>query len=216
MIRRWSCINYINIDLKKYKKFDKFSHLILFKSAVYFKRFLIKKTKFKRKSLARWKHRTNWVVYLNILKYWARDYKFCKQLTRYQFFKKFFLTTVVAYNFNYIRAQTAKNFSIHSILYTNAVSKTLYNYFDKKNFTISDVYMTNLNKLEAYIPVEGLDKVSNIIPVYSFYENLYYSPTAKDDFNFFEISNFLFTTYIKNLTEIYKILTLLFYFLLKR
>jgi len=102
MIRRWSCLININTDFKTFNQFSKTHKIFLFKSSVNFKRFTFKITKFKRKSLIRMKHRSLFLIYTNILKYWVKDFMFNKLYLKYQFFNKIFINNFFFYNFNFI------------------------------------------------------------------------------------------------------------------
>jgi len=217
MIRRWSSINELNIDLKNFKKFKKISRLLVFRSSVYFKRFIIKRTKFKRKSIARWKHRTNWSIYFNILKYWSGDYHFSRQVARYQFFNKIFLSNFIIYDFNYIRVRHAKMFSTFSNTITNASSKKLIYYFYSKRFTIPNKICQNLNNVTSYLPCTiAAENTINLLPVYASHQKLLYNVNLTRDFDFVNIHYMLFEVTLKQVVELYKILVLINYFIFKR
>ena len=106
MIRRWSCVNSLSVTNHSFNKFKKAFKINIFKSSVNYKRFTFKVTKFKRKTIARWKHRSNWFAYLNLFKYWTLDYKFNKQLFKFQYFNNLFSNTFFIFDANYIQKKT--------------------------------------------------------------------------------------------------------------
>ena len=216
MVRRWSSINELNIDLINFKKFKKTSRLLVFRSSVYFKRFLIKRTKFKRKSIARWKHKTNWSIYFNVLKYWSGDYHFSRQVARFQFFNKIFLSNFVIYDFNYIRARHAKMFSTFSNTITNASSKKLIYYFYSKRFTIRNKICRNLNNVTSYLPYPiVVENDLNLLPVYTSHQKLLYPVNLIKNFDFVNTHYTLFEITLKQVVELYKVLILINYFIFK-
>ena len=122
MIRRWSCLIDLNNNFHVYNSFLKTHKISVFKSSVNFKRFTFKYTKFKRKSLIRLKHRSNWLIYTNVLKLWIKDYLFNKNYLRYQYFNKIFLNNSFFYNFNFIKNRSVLffyNFNFIFSVFTN-------------------------------------------------------------------------------------------------
>lgn len=133
MIRRWSCINHINMQLSVIQYLSVRYKLKTFRSSVNFKKYYLINTKFKRKSFVRIKHKTNFLPYLNILKYWIPDFYFCKHYFKFQFFNKFFFK-----NFLFINLFSNKNrlfFESSNFLFSTWVKKS-YNYFSKYNLLL--------------------------------------------------------------------------------
>lgn len=217
MIRRWSSINNINFLLLNYKNYEATSKLRLFKSAVYLKRFIFQRTKFKRRSLARWKHKTNWIPYLNVFKYWARDCQFTKQLTRYQYYKNFLFNVHMVYNFNYIKPRHGLSFTIRNNVFTNAISQHLYFYFNKKKKILTGNVHKNTNYLMAYmVEDDSFENNPNILPLYITHNDILYPFKIKSEFNITNTYNLIFELYLKQSVELYKIINMLFFFFLKR
>lgn len=106
MVRRWSCVNNINVKLTFFsstyflKKRYKF---INFKASVSLKRFNKKYTKFKRKAFNRLKHLTNWSFYHNVFNEWSKNYYFFKKINKNQFLNDMFRYSFMFYNFIFLR-----------------------------------------------------------------------------------------------------------------
>lgn len=105
MVRRWSCVNSINISID----FINFSYFIKkrykfinFKSSLSLKRFNKKYTKFKRKAFNRIKHLKNWNVYHNVFNTWARSYSFYKKVAKIQFLSHNMRNSFLFYNFIFL------------------------------------------------------------------------------------------------------------------
>lgn len=212
MIRRWSSINATNVDLLSFKKFNKLFHLYVFRASVYFKRFSIKRTKFKRKSLARWKHRSNWALYLNILKYWVSDYRFSRQTARYQFLNKIFSQSLIIYDFNQIKVRHAKVFSTISSIATVSISKKLYSYYTNRFFLQGGFINKNANRYFGFLSNdEKLEENINIVPLNAYYDDQYFSVSTDNTFDVNDINNLVFNVQLTAIVEIYKVLILAYY-----
>ena len=111
MVRRWSCINLYNIDMKLFLQFHVFRRLFIFRNSLKFKRFWNEGTRFKRLRMMRLKHRHNWLVYLNIFKYWIQDIQFARHHTRFQYFNRFFVNNYIIFDGNYLKRQKLKLFT---------------------------------------------------------------------------------------------------------
>lgn len=217
MVRRWSSINNLIISLLNYKNYNIRTDLTLFKSAVYLKRFIYKKTKYRRKPLARRKHKNNWTIYLNIIKYWPKDLQYNKQLTRYQFFKNFLPNPLIVYNFNYIKPRHSLAFATKNNVFTNAVSQKFYSLFSNRKFVFIKSFYKSNNFVMTYFAKKDDNKTNpNIQPLYLYYDSLLYPFNSKNNFGCLNIFLLLYDLNIKHTKEIYKIISLLFYFILKR
>ena len=208
MIRRWSCLININNNFNNYNFFEKNYKINIFKSSVNFKKFTFKFTKFKRKSLIRLKHRSNWLIYTNIIKLWIKDYLFVKNYLKYQFLNKSFLNNFFFYNFNFIKNRNETFFYNFNFIFSTFSNKN-YLYFSKNKI----IFIKNSPLFSSFFNNEP--NVNNsIIPVYSSYENHLF-PYINSKNNNFDIQNLFdlfFSINIKKITEIRKILSILFFF----
>lgn len=180
----------------------------IFKSSVSFKRFSFKITKLKRKSLIRIKHRTTWMLYTNVIKLWVRDFMFMKSFSRYQFFHKITINNFFFYNFNFIKNRNETFFYNFNFIFSTFSNKN-YLYFSKNKI----IFIKNSPLFSSFFNNEP--NVNNsIIPVYSSYENHLF-PYINSKNNNFDIQNLFdlfFSINIKKITEIRKILSILFFF----
>ena len=210
MIRRWSCIIDLNNNFNSYNFFLKNYKINTFKSSVNFKKFTFKFTKFKRKSLIRLKHKTNWLMYTNVIKLWIRDYFFNKNYLRYQFFNKIFNNNFFFYNFNFIKNRNETFFNNFNFIFSTFKNKNYY-YFHKNNF----MNFKNSSIISAWLfskPVLN----NSILPVFSKWDDFYvdysFNENLDQSFNFENIFDFLFLLFLKKNTEINKILSLLMHY----
>lgn len=111
MVRRWSHINYLNsfflLNSFNFFKIKKKNKIYNIKFSLSLKRFNKKFTKFRRKSLKKIKHLTNWIIYHNIFKFWSKDFLLKKKISSYLFifnifFKNYFFFNLFLYKKNFI------------------------------------------------------------------------------------------------------------------
>lgn len=211
MIRRWSCLINLNNNFSKFPYFKKNYKISLFKSSVNFKKFTFKITKLKRKSLLRFKHRSNWLIYTNILKYWVKDYMFNKTYLRYQFLNKLFLNNFYFYNFNFIKNRNETFFyNFNFIFFTLTNKKTFY--FSKKHSFIKNSPLF----IALFVSQPVLN--NSIVPVYSSWNENFYQHSSctniEENYKYSIVSMFdvFFNLFIQKITEIRKIITILYYF----
>lgn len=208
MVRRWSCLIDINNNFNTCNSFKKGHKINLFKSSVNFKRFTFKFTKFKRKSLIRLKHRSNWLIYTNVIKLWVKDYIFNKNYLRYQFFNKIFINNFFFYNFNFIKNRNESFFYNFNFIFYVFTNKNFFYFFKHKP------------SFSKYTPLSFAWTYSNpsvntsILPVYSQWDNHItpYNSFKTPNYELNDMFDFFLSLTLKKTVEIKKILTLLFYF----
>jgi len=196
MVRRWSCLINLNNNFNNFLKFKKNYKINLFKSSVNFKRFTFKITKLKRKTLIRFKHTSNWLIYTNIIKYWVSDYMFNKIYLRYQFLNKIFLNNFYFYNFNFIKNRNETFFYNFNFIFFTFTNKKLF-YFSKTPFLVKN------SSLFIALFTENPLINSSVLPVYSSWnQNFYpYLNTSKETetplFSLDSIFDLFFSFFIK-------------------
>lgn len=207
MVRRWSCLIDINSNFDNNSFFKKRYKLYAFRTSIKYRRYIYKITKFRRKSLIRIKHRTNWRIYTNVLKLWVRDYSFNKHLARYQFFNKIFINNFFFYNFNFVKNRNVAIFYNFNFIFSVLTNKNYYYHYKNKsfnfNFTPSTVAWLNTN------PV--LNK--SVLPVYNCWGNIFYLYNS-ERLNILDacaLTAVPFLVALKKNEELKKILTILFY-----
>lgn len=207
MIRRWSCLININNNFINEKKFFQKYKINLFKTSVNFKRFTFKLTKFKRKSFIRLKHRSNFLLYTNILKFWVKDYLFNKNFGKYQYFNKIFINNFFFYNFNFIKNRNEGFFYNFNFYFSTFTNKNFF-YFNNK----SPFYKNTPLFLAWFLKSPNLN--NSVIPVYSQWNSLFFNYKNFNDLNldFNSIFDNFFNIFLQKNIEIRKIFILLFYF----
>lgn len=99
MVRRWSYINSINCDqLLISQSVPKASVDVNLNTLMYLKKRYTIATKLTRKQWARRKHLHNWIAPLNILKDWAKSYRFHRNIAKLIYFQFFTKNSFVAFN----------------------------------------------------------------------------------------------------------------------
>jgi len=207
VVRRWSCIINLNNNFNNYKLFFKKYKINVFKNSVNFKKFSFKITKFKRKSLIRFKHTSNFLIYTNIIKFWIKDYLFNKNYLRYQFLNNIFVYNFYFYNLNYIKNKNNTLINNFNFIFFSFTNKNYFYWTKKKNnfknsSIISAFYTSKPLIDETIIPT--FFKFDNTL-LHSNFENRF------DEFNFDNLFNFIFSIILNKNIEIYKIISFLFY-----
>jgi len=208
MIRRWSCVNSLNFDLIFFNKFLKAHKLQNFKTSVSFKRFSFKFTKFRRRTPARWRHKSSWLPYTNVLKPWAEDYRFRKQYAKFQFFFLILPQTFLSYNFNSLRKRRNQIDSYTISLLTFSLSRRVHLYFYKNSNFLN--FYRNINLFFASTPAT-FETNDAILPLYSVYNKYLHSKKPVTTFADTEELFFLFTDIaMQQALELYKLLLLVY------
>jgi len=179
MIRRWSCINIFNLSFKEKKTFSlkKTAKSRIFKLSVSTRKFNKKYTKFRRKAFNRLRHRSNWMIYSNIFKFWSQDY-----LANRSFIKKNWLLNVFKNNFIFFNWSSCKNqnieiffnfnFNFFNINFLKIKSNDFLTYGSKKNspsFFLKNASVGSYND-EILQNNHAFSSISSLF----FYENLYF------------------------------------------
>ena len=209
MIRRWSCLINITNNFSNNNFFFLKYKINLFKTSVNFKRFTFKLTKFKRKAFIRLKHRSNFLLYTNVLKFWIKDYLFNKHYIKYQYFNKIFINNFFFYNFNFIKNRNENFFYNFNFYFSILTNKTRFYFYKKPSF-----YVNTPLFLAWFLNNPSIS--NSVIPVYNQWDNSYFTyktPSINDIFfNFNIVFSDLFNIFLKKNVEIRKIFILLFYF----
>jgi len=217
MVRRWSRINEFNFFFKNKKLFffKKSSKYKMFKLTVSTRKFYKKYTKFRRKAFNRLRHKTNWLVYSNLFKFWSYDYLTTKTIS-----KKFWLLNSQQFNFTAFNWSSAKNtnpelffnfnyhmLNLNSLFFKQRTdSSNFNNFFFWKNFKNISIALT-----ETFNSID-LEAASSLL----LYDNLLYeipndlSSSLNSDFLlFFKINSEYSLQYLMSTYKIIIYLTLL-------
>jgi len=105
MVRRWSYLNTLNLQqffftTSKPKTLISGHQTVTFKATTYYRKRLFSPliSKLMRKAFFRRKHLNNWLVYQNILSYWAAEYLFLRRYSRSLLALSFYKNSYLMYN----------------------------------------------------------------------------------------------------------------------
>lgn len=194
MVRRWSSINTFNFSLKNKNKklffFKKSSKYRVFRITVSVRKFYKKFTKFRRKAFNRLRHKTNWLVYSNILKFWSCDYLNTKSFAKKSWILNSRQFNVVTFNWSSVKNLNTEIFFNYNFNILNLNSF----FFFKKIWFCNNSYFTFWDKFknisislsESYLPNEF-----DATPALFYYEDFFYEIFS--DFNQNDVSSFDFT-----------------------
>jgi len=212
MIRRWSYLDVANLNknLFNHTTFIKLHKRIVFRSAVNFKRFTFKYSKFKRRTLSRWKHLANWSLYLNILRTWVEDFQINRQLLRSQFYASLFTCGFVSYVPSCVDAKY-----IHLLAFTNCYS-TVSSEALKASSRLSRALLTRfalwtLNYTFSFLPTHSLLSFDKCNVFGYSYQQQVYCYALPSIYNCDDLYLNIFNAVLKCVIEAYKILLFLHY-----
>jgi hypothetical protein len=218
MIRRWSYVNNINTSFfNKYLDLNFVHYETTFKANIHFKKNIPHISKLSRKSWARRRHLTNWIVYQNVFSNWSNDYLFFKQYSKfifnYQLFKNSFLTfnlfILKKNNNSYIKG-------IESFVSSSFVNK-ISNYFNNSSYTSYLFFQKLKQNSWMFISIPGEQTIAqitdniNLNPIYGVYQKNFFPVVVnnnKIDLIEYIWSNLWSLILFKSI-EIYKIITIL-------
>lgn len=211
MIRRWSCINQFNIQIKNdFFLLKKYSKVNIFKTSVNFKKIKSRYTKFKRKSITRVLHVSTFLIYTNVFKFWSKNYLLNKHLFKNQFLFNIFPKNTLFYNFNFIKNKNENIFYNFNFIFSSWTKKS---YLHSLNFNNANVSFFKNNNLTIAWYYKTINLNNNVVPTYSFFnDSLYpfdettYLPT-KDSLN--PIFDIVSSLNFQKVVEIYKMTYLL-------
>ena len=123
MVRRWSHINvFTNLRIRPLRVAETRTRFNLFKANVKFKnlkKLRVKFSKIKRRAFRRLKHRSNFLSYGNVFKFWTLDYRLVRNSARFDYFYYIFLDNILFYNYNYLKNNSEQIFYNTSFLISN-------------------------------------------------------------------------------------------------
>ena len=216
MVRRWSCVININNNFNKFYNLEKNFKINVFKASVNFKKFTFNYTKFKRKSLIRIKHKSNFLIYTNVIKTWVKDYLFHKNYLKFQFFNKIFTNNFYFLNLAFIKIKNDEFRNNYNFFFSNFTNKNNNYFFSNKKINFFKYTTLSTAHSDLTFDIKTFNNLP-ILPIYSSYDNNFF-PTTATSLPLFDINSLfeLFNTiFLKKVVEIRKIITLLFFINLK-
>ena len=226
MVRRWSYINSINCTpMITTRHIQKASVDVNLNTLMYLKKKYSLATRLTRKQWTRRKHLYAWLSYSNILKDWARSYRFHRtgaKLTYYHFFTK---NSFIAFNLVAARNSIPSLYNgSENFITGNSIKRflRLFNVFATPrlkfftSFKHTQVLMISLNSNWSPQLVQSfLEEQTSIVPLYvdtltSLLPWRHFNvPTKEIQENFIQLMDSVFLVTLLHLLTLYKILILL-------
>ena len=177
MVRRWSYINSLNCNqLLISRNIPKVSVDANLNTLMYLKKRYALATKLTRRQWARRKHLHNWIAPLNVLKDWAKSYRFYRNVSKLVYFQFFTKNSFIAFNLvsarNSIPALYKGSESILTGSYSKRVLRLLTVYPNSRckfftNFGYTRVLAISLHSsMTSTQIVDFFDSQSSVVPLY--------------------------------------------------
>lgn len=144
MVRRWSYINFINCGpLVASPSMPKATVDVNMNTLMYLKKRYTPATKLTRKQWARRKHVHNWLAPMNVLKNWAKVYRFHRNHSKVVYYQFFTTNSFVAFNLVSAQSSIPSLYKGSEDLITGMYTKRLLRLFQQySNPRISFLYST--------------------------------------------------------------------------
>lgn len=184
MVRRWSSVNRFNFSLKnKTKKFfffKKSSKYRVFKITVSVRRFFRKYTKFRRKAFNRLRHKTNWLIYSNVLKFWSFDYLNTKTFAKKTWIAGSQQFNIVAFNWSSVKNINSDIFFNYSF---NILNLNFFFLYNKNSFrhNLNFIFWNKFKNISICLTEDFQTQEFDSTPSLFYYDELFYE--IPSDFN---------------------------------
>ena len=131
MVRRWSYINSLNCTpLLASRSIPKASVDANLNTLMYLKKRYALATKLTRRQWARRKHLHNWIAPLNVLKDWAKSYRFYRNVSKLIYFQFFTKNSFIAFNLVSARHSIPALYKGSELILTGSYSKRVLRLFN--------------------------------------------------------------------------------------
>lgn len=226
MIRRWSHLNiFNNISNQNLSKLYKKSKLVLFKANVKYKHFrkfklLFKTTK--RRAYRHLKHRSTFLVFSNIFKFWTIDYKNYINISKFEYTFNIYSFNYLIYNSNFLKNNNPDlhyntNFLFSSLtIRRNAMLLPI-----QKNFNIKYKELSTKNNSISLIwhnetkdDLTWLNETNLYFLLFINFDSQYVPASydiTKLNFNYQIIFSTLFLIFLKKIFSYYSLFVFFFY-----
>ena len=177
MVRRWSYINSLNCNqLLISRSIPKASVDTNLNTLMYLKKRYALATKLTRRQWARRKHLHNWIAPLNVLKDWAKSYRFYRNVSKLVYFQFFTKNSFIAFNLvsarNSIPALYKGSESILTGSYSKRVLRLLTVYSNSRSKFFTNFGYTRVLTISLHSSMTGgqvvdfFDSQSSVVPLY--------------------------------------------------
>jgi len=216
MVRRWSYLNNINdIFFNQYNKLTFTHYQQNFKNTTVFRKEISQLSSLSRKSWARRKHLTNWIIYQNVLTDWSNEYLFFKQYNRstlsFQLFSNSFLTQ----NQLLIKKLTASTSLGTEKVILGTITSKITQYTLKSNSFVSHFLRNykNINWMYVTYPRNAFmspDLLALFQPIFYISQSTFYQSNNVAPYTTYlqTIFNLLFQIIVLKIVELYKVVVL--------
>ncbi len=214
MIRRRSCITETFFDVLGLKSFNDKQRRKIFRSSVKFKRYHFKGTKFKRRQIRKLKHKSNWALQYNIISYWTSDLRVARQYARYQYHYRFFVNNSIITHRTTWSARRNRLFLTQGQWVSSSITRQLFLTAGGSNN--EDVLKSQKHDYHAlaFYPTDEMIGDMSTTPFLSVFDRQLFTTNVETELknlDVFENDFILDALIFQQLTEIYKIMTLLWY-----
>jgi hypothetical protein len=184
MVRRWSHINFINCGpLVALQSVPKASVDANMNTLMYLKKRYTPSTKLTRKQWARRKHVHNWLAPMNILKDWAKVYRFHRNHSKVVYYQFFTKNSFIAFSLVSAQSSIPSLYKGSEDVITGMYTKRLLRFFKRyPNPRLSFLYSNKCARVllvSCYLKADSSDMTSifesnkSLVPLY--YDHLTYA-----------------------------------------
>ena len=221
MVRRWSYINSLNsVSDFKFKSAQQGAFDATIHSTMYLKKVYQSSTVLTRRKWARRKHYYIWTPHLNLLKDWARTYRFHRNHFRIVFNQFFTKNSFIAFNLMSVKNLIPSSSRNSGCVVGGSLSKKVISYYfsrlNTRFYPLKSVKYANmflgswdpsLTKLEDIS--EGNYLVPLLIDQASTLSQIHTPKSIESQIVLTNLFNIIFSNFTKNLNFVYKTLVLL-------
>jgi hypothetical protein len=225
MVRRWSYINFINCGpLVVSPSMPKATVDANMNTLMYLKKRYTPATKLTRKQWARRKHMHNWLPPMNILKDWAKVYRFHRNHSKVVYYQFFTKNSFIAFSLVSARSSIPSLHKGSEDVITGMYTKRLLRAFCRySNPRISFLYSNKYSRvllISCYLNKHESDSTSvfegnkSIVPLltdrltYTTHWTFSSTPLPEIVYGFFRLFNVIFSLFIANVLGLYRVFLL--------
>lgn len=222
MVRRWSYINFINCGpLVASSSIPKASVDVNMNTLMYLKKRYTPATKLTRKQWARRKHMHNWLAPMNILKDWAKVYRFHRNHSKVVYYQFFTKNSFMAFSLVAARSSIPSLHRGSEDVIAGMYTKRLLRFFQRySNPRISFLYSNKYSRIlliSSYSKTYGsnlssiFEENKSVVPLftdhltYTAHWDLPVTPSYETAHRFLILFDEIFRLFLTNLLSLYRV-----------
>lgn len=222
MVRRWSYINFINCGpLVASSSMPKASADVNMNTLMYLKKRYTPATKLTRKQWARRKHMHNWLAPMNILKDWAKVYRFHRNHSKVVYYQFFTKNSFMAFSLVAARSSIPSLHRGSEDVITGMYTKRLLRFFQRySNPRISFLYSNKYSRIlliSSYPKTYGsnlssiFEENKSVVPLftdhltYTAHWDLPVTPSYETVRRFLTLFDDIFRLFLTNILSLYRV-----------